>query len=152
VGTAVPDSYNLLGCNPSVGSTLVDRSDEAFFNTPAVTVSLGLQYSIPLPDLLGIGMGEFTPRVEWYYQDETRYSVSRRAFESGVNQQPAYNLWTLRAFWDLADGNTRITAFVSNLSDVQYFNDAIDFADSLGTSGVYVAAPRMWGVTLSYRY
>jgi iron complex outermembrane receptor protein len=135
------------------GSCTIDRSDETAYNTPKLTANASLQYGIQM----GGRWGQLVPRVEYYYQDDVRYAVSSTAFLSGRNDQKAFSLWNFRLTWypDFRAGsqkNLRISVFVKNAFDREYFNDGFDFAASFGSSGMYFGAPRTYGVTVRYDF
>jgi iron complex outermembrane receptor protein len=135
------------------GSCTIDRSDETAYNTPKITANASLQYGIQM----GGRWGQLVPRIEYYYQDDVRYAVSSTAFLSSRNHQEAFSLWNFRLTWypDFRAGNQknlRISAFVNNAFDREHFNDGVDLAASLGSSGMYFGAPRTYGVTVRYDF
>jgi iron complex outermembrane receptor protein len=162
-----PDTISFSGTEPpgqcagdivinegtGAGSCTIDRSDEDWYNTPKLTASASIEYNIPMGGL----WGQLVPRVDFYFQDDVRYAASSTAFLSGRNTQDAFSLWSFRLTWypDLwreGSKNLRISAFLDNAFDREYFNDGFDLAASFGSSGMYFGPPRTYGVTVRYDF
>ncbi len=130
----------------------LDRSNEPFFNVPALSFDGTVQWTL-LPDRLGLpDFGAVTPLVHVYHQSAVHAHFTAEGFASGRFRQKPYTLVDLRLLWDLPDDRTQISVFANNVTDVAYFQNAVDLTNTLGIGGVYFAQPRTVGAELRYRW
>jgi iron complex outermembrane receptor protein len=130
----------------------LDRSNEHFFNVPALTLDGSLEYPFALSRLGLSDWGTVTPLAHVYYRSDTDTHFTHEGYATRRFRQDAYTLVDLRLSWDLPDDRTQITVFADNVGDVHYFDSSVDLTNTLGIGGVYYAPPRMVGAEIRYKW
>lgn len=89
-------------------------------------------------------------QVEFDYQSEQDQAVIVIPEEQGLLTEPSYSLVNLRASIGAAEGDWRVTAYVTNLFDTAYRESA----GASGPAGVFeiYGAPRIWGLTIDFSF
>jgi iron complex outermembrane receptor protein len=117
-------------------------------NVPKNTVRAAVQYALPLAGV----PGRITLGGDMYYT-ASRFTGGDVNVASGTI--PAYKLFNLNASWNNAfDAPVDVSFFVNNLTNKVYLestDDEISNGDIGITKGFY-GSPRMYGVTLRYRF
>jgi iron complex outermembrane receptor protein len=129
-----------------------DRSHEAFFNIPELSLDGSIEYPIALNRVGLSGYGTLTPFVHAYYQTHTDTHFTAAGYASHRFRQGDYTLVDLRLMWDLWDDRTQLSVYVDNVLDTKYFDSSIDLTNTLGIGGVYYGRPRMVGAEIRYRW
>jgi iron complex outermembrane receptor protein len=109
-------------------------------NTPAYTGSIGATYTIPLGTL-----GDLRTRVGWTHTGEKASDVS----DPHVNRSPKHGLLSGRIALEMADGQTTLAIFGSNLLNREYVANAIR---GTSTTLQYFGPPRTFGLEVSRRF
>ncbi|MBN7820120.1 TonB-dependent receptor [Bowmanella yangjiangensis] len=125
-----------------VGSATQVTLDSKLIRTPAWTSNLALWYRLPLA-----GQSSVTARLDWAFRSKTYNDV----FNSALAVQKAFSLVNARLNWELNE-RWSAAAFVTNLTDTQYVIGANDFTQAFGVAERYLAAPRQWGISLTYQF
>lgn len=121
-----------------------DRSGNKMAYAPDHAANIGFNYLIPLAD-----GGEVTLQGHYAWKDDYYFDFDN----SEEARQDSYGVVNLSAWWDLADGKTRLRAFCNNCGDEEYLNNVTIFPDSLGGGGRQSwAAPRRYGVEVTYNF
>ncbi len=89
-------------------------------------------------------------QVEFDYQSEQDQAVIVIPEEQGLLTEPSYSLVNLRASIGAAEGDWRVTAYVTNLFDTAYRESA----GASGPAGVFeiYGAPRIWGLAIDFSF
>lgn len=125
----------------------VDRSSEAFPEVPSKTAFLALQYTFD------IGVGTLTPRIQYNYTSERYMGLDPGAW--GVRDQStldSYDRIDARLSFRSPDERFELTLYGTNLTDELYYEGAASVGDSVGLFPLSSAAPRMYGLELSYLF
>ncbi|BFM14736.1 TonB-dependent receptor [Maricurvus nonylphenolicus] len=121
-----------------------DRAGNKMAYAPEHAANIGFNYLIPLAD-----GGEVTLQGQYSWKDDYYFDFDN----SEEALQESYGVVNLSAWWDLADGKTRLRAFCNNCGDEEYLNNVTTFPDSLGGGGRQSwAAPRRYGVEVTYNF
>lgn len=130
----------------------VDLSGKTMFNSPKWTLSGNAQYDVALGDDVDAFI-----RGEWSYRSSTVTSslvyVPPSQFPFPVNfdfpyRAPSFSVWNLRV--GASKGNYKLTAYVENLFDKNYYTGTFD---NIYASGVYVRPHlRRFGAGLSVAF
>ena len=131
---------------------LIDASGNKLNNAPDVKGTLSASYGF---DLAGGGrislLGALTHQGRVYFLPANTELMS----------QKAYTLLDARIGYTNADRNLEISMFGKNLSDEDYFHNAVQFTStsdarrdpfSIGNTLGYPAPGRQWGIELTYRF
>jgi outer membrane receptor protein involved in Fe transport len=112
-------------------------------------------------DALG-GRFDFRPTYTWrskiFFDDNNdlaKFQQPPSVFVADNLQnefQDAYGLLNMRLSYQPAGKPVTLEAFVNNVTDEKYIIDAGNTGDSLGLPTFIAGAPRMWGVSLSWKY
>lgn len=130
----------------------LDRSNEPFFNIPSLSFDGTVEWTI-LPERFGLpDIGEITPIVHVYHQTASHSHFTAAGHASGAFRQKPYTLVDLRILWNLWDDRSQIAVFANNVTDVDYFQNAVDLTNTIGVGGVYYAQPRTIGAEFRYRW
>ena len=130
----------------------------SFRLSPDHTASIGANWKF---DALG---GEISVRPSYSWQSKVFFDDNN---DRAVFQQPpaaflpdniqdevqdSYGLVDLRVGYKPDAGSWTVGAFVTNLTDESYIIDAGNTGDSLGLPTFIGGRPRMWGVTMGWKY
>ncbi len=138
-----------------------DFSDTEFIGGAPYT------YSINVAKVFNMDNGgAVTASSGWSFRGRT-YNTLRR-FRS--SRQGKYGILDARIVWDLANGKTSVALWGTNLGDRQYYRAALDLPNGvdadgndvgpdgdpvgadLGTTTIYPAEPRRYGLTVTHRF
>ncbi len=126
--------------------------------SPDHSLSLGANWTF---DAVG---GEISIRPSYTWQskvffddnnDRSEFQQPPAAFLPDNVQdevQDGFGLLNLRASYKPAEGSWTVGAFVTNLTDEEYKLDAGNTGDSLGLPTFIPGRPRMWGVSVGWKY
>ena len=124
-----------------------DFSSRDFIEIPRHQFSASAAYTLPLDRF-----GDLTMRADWSYFGRTYYTLDNL----DTSRQNKYGLLAGRMSWALPDGRTEIALWGTNLLDRTYYRTGLDFINQptarLDYSSRYYAAPRRYGVEVSYRF
>ena len=137
---------------PILSNVLIDASGNKLNNAPDVKGTLSASYGF---DLAGGGrlslLGALTHQGRVYFLPANTELMS----------QKAYTLLDARIGYVNADRNLEVSAFGKNLTDEDYFHNAVQFTStsdarrdpfSIGNTLGYPAPGRQWGIELTYRF
>ena len=111
-------------------------------NTPDWTTNLSVSYEI------GIwGGASLTPRVDWNYSDR----ISGGAQDFALIRQSSYDVVNANLTYLNGNGDWRIVAGVTNLTDELYFR-AAGFSGAGGVATVAYARPREWYLQIKHDF
>lgn len=142
------DLKELAVRNSRVG---VDRSNEPFPAAPEESASLGFQASIPSP------VGIFTPRIDISYKGDVFFGLDGTSAEVyAVDNDNAgadgYVLIDVRLSWQNEDGDYRISAYATNLTDERFINATVAVTDSIDTFNQSYGDPRLIGADITWTF
>ena len=138
---------------------LTDYSHLEFVSGAPSNWSLHAAYEIPMDS-----GATFTAMAGWSHRGRVYHTLQLHE----TSKQDAYGLLDARFTWDLANGATSITIWGTNLNGKEYFRGALDLPSEalidgsttdrygdpilpdLGTSTIYPAEPRRFGLTLTH--
>jgi len=113
-------------------------------NSPDVTLNVGAQYVLPVPERLG----SFTVRGDYSWQDDTTFNAPNGEFE----RQESYGLLGLRGTWSAPGDRYWVALYGTNVTDEEYWSYCQDVSNQLGSAVCQVAAPAEWGLEFGLRY
>jgi iron complex outermembrane receptor protein len=117
-----------------------------FGGTPKNQVDLAVHYTFDLGSPGSIQVGG-----DWYYQS-TMALIDTDGITVGGDERP-YSLLNLDATWkNVAGRNIDLSAFVTNATDKVYRAGTANITNSLGIAANLYGPPRMFGVSLKYRF
>ena len=118
-------------------------------NAPELTIRLGAEYAFELGSF-----GILTPRIQYFWQDETYY----RVFNTDLDVDESRQILDAKVTWQSREGRLRLVAFVNNVLDedmVRRLTPVIGF----GVPGNQppqlqrqTTAPRIYGLSMSVTY
>ncbi|NIB40971.1 TonB-dependent receptor [Pseudomaricurvus alkylphenolicus] len=121
-----------------------DRAGNKMAYAPEHAVSVGFNYTLSLES-----GGELSFQGNYAWKDDYYFDFDN----SPDALQESYGVINLAAWWDLADGKTRIRAFCNNCGDEDYLNNVAIFPDVIGGGGRQSwATPRRYGLELTYTF
>ena len=132
--------------NPLTGEAgTVDRSDENFALVPETTYSLAAQYNWTSP------VGLIVPRLSYYFRDDIFTGIDEQAINYDSSTIDSLHLANARLSWLPAD-NFRLSAYVDNLLDENYYASGFTVSAALGAATLVIGPSRTYGVELSYTF
>lgn len=134
--------------DPAPPGDVVNLAGNDLPRSPSVTSSLSGQYDWQLG-----GGSEIRLWGNWLYVDDQFFTQFNR---SNVGQD-SYNVLNARLSYRTAGGSWRFTLYGNNLSDEEYFTNALESGVPMpGVDPVvpqfFLGAPRTWGVQVAYNY
>ncbi len=125
-----------LGVQDFSGNTLV-KAPEWQFN-------VGAKYVVPVSATMDLAL-----RADYLWQDHTFFNF----YNHDSMSQGSYGLLNLRASFEETEGRWEIGIFANNVFDKRYFsrgstNPGTDYS----SASFNVGAPRMYGVSLAYKF
>ncbi|HVW67885.1 MAG TPA: TonB-dependent receptor [Steroidobacteraceae bacterium] len=114
-----------------------------FQETPKTTATFSAEYTWPVANAM-----ELLTRADYAY----RSTAYLDAENSPIVTQHGYGLLNGRVTLRSPSQTWSVAAFGTNLTNKHYFTGGTDFLPSLGFAEVQMAAPRMWGATVEYRF
>lgn len=128
---------------------LQDLGGNRLPNAPDLTIKLGLEYEFELA-----GYGTVTPRVQYFWQDETYY----RVFNTSLDRDDTHQIVDAKLTWQFADANLRVVLFVNNVFDedmIRRLTPTVLFGQPGNTPPQLQrqsTAPRTAGISVSFTY
>ncbi len=128
---------------------LQDLGGNRLPNAPDLTVKLGLEYEFQIGRY-----GTLTPRIQYFWQDETYY----RVFNTDLDLDESRQILDAKLSWQLSDGMIRVVLFVNNLLDedmIRRLTPIIGFGVPGNTPPQLQrqsTAPRTVGITVGVSY
>jgi len=136
---AVYDEYK----NALIDGILIDASGKRMINAPKWTVGGDVEYRRPLTDKI-----DGYARAEWNYRSEILSSFFALRYNVFPFISPGYNTANIRV--GLETDRLRLSAFVENVTDENYYSNAYEKAFY---SGVQVEPSfRRFGANLTYKF
>ena len=125
-------------------AALPETSNRTVLRSPDWTASAGIQYEVTA-DALG---GSITPRLDWFYQGPTQYSVTRKD-----TNQPGYSTFNGRITYHNEEHNFDVSLGATNLFNKFYYRNLFVYTD-IGNANIngQPAPPREWYLTLSKNF
>ena len=122
--------------------TNVDVSGNNLVNAPETSSHVGAQYTFNLQNY-----GNLTARIQGSWTDDVYLRpLNLKTFDV----QESYAIWDAKLMWESESGSWWAEAFYNNLGDEDVISN-LEVTDS----GIYFAntnAPKLWGVTVGFRY
>ncbi len=111
---------------------------------PDFQFSLTAQYTVPLGD-----EWQAVFRADYQWQDDIFFSF----YNHDLNAQKDYGLLNISGAVETDDGRWRLSAFAKNVFDKRYvISSASAAASGVATRSGHVGAPRMYGLSLAYKF
>ena len=121
-----------------------DYSGNELSRSPEWTLTLGASYDIYLGRY-----GRLTPRIQYYWQDDTYY----RVYNDRGDLQEAYHLTDVGLTWHSPQENWTVEGFVTNLEDDNVYQNVLIGPSTLESpQNAWYGAPRIWGLRVGYAY
>ena len=128
----------------------VDQTDLRMKSyTPKNTVNVGMRYSFAPME-----WGNLSARLDYRYIDEMGTSALKANFERG-RVPSRWSLDTRVMLKEIPVGDTgtmEVSAWAKNLTDERNVINKIDFGSAIGIVNAQYAAPRSFGVDVSYNF
>ncbi len=141
--------------------TILDLSNNPFSNAPKHKASVTVRYTRDLPSDLGgvtAALTVYHQSLVWF-DDTAQRNIDvltptlGAAYVKGALSEPGYTIANLRIDWKRVYGSpVDMAFFVNNLTDKVYAVGGISSLVTVGLAQKYYAAPRMFGVQLSYKF
>ena len=112
---------------------------------PETTFSLAAAYTFDT------ACGQIIPRLSYYYRNTLFTGIDFRAIDFDNATIDPQGLWNARLQY-LPNDQLRLSAYVNNLSDEQYFKSGFSVSASLGAATLAQGPARHWGIELEYRF
>jgi iron complex outermembrane receptor protein len=129
----------------------VDREElmrETLQNRPRFKYGLSARYHLPVPK----NLGSLSLMARWAWQSETVPAVFLAGF-SPVENQAAYGLLSLGAYWDnIGGGPVDVMFYMNNALDKVYKTGGFYLNAAFGVDTVTYGDPRTFGLRLRYRF
>lgn len=132
----------------------IDYSNNPLIASPRFALASAIDYSIPLPSILGVPGGYLTPRVSVTWKDRTYFDAcSGRGtmcnFPKGTFSQGPLFLMGASLGWWSEDERFNVTAWVQNLTDKAYLSQTFDqTGPGMKTVLEVYGDPRTFGLTV----
>ena len=121
-----------------------DFSGNKLTRAPEWTASIGAEYDVYLASY-----GMLTPRVSYYWQDDTWY----RPFNAPLDLQEDYHFTNVRLTWQSPNEVWTVAAFVNNLENDRVFQNVLVGPRALNSpQNAWYGEPRLWGLRVGFRY
>jgi iron complex outermembrane receptor protein len=154
-GTYLDAKYDTFPSEIAPGVS-VDLSGNRLAQAPKFSATVTAAYHIPVSSSIA---SDLTPEVTWSYQstiyfdDFNTEDNSLPNYTDPFNRQDGYGLWNAQVVArDVLGSKVTATVFVKNLTDKLYAQNLTSALSSFGYATVIYGDPRMWGVTLRYRF
>jgi iron complex outermembrane recepter protein len=124
----------------------VDRSDNRFVGVPKNSGSLSVRYRLPF---VSEAAGNVFVQASAYSQA----GFQGHTVAGPGADMPSYNLVNARIDWEDVLGHPlKVSAWVKNITEEEYYTAALNVFDSLGITAAYLGDPRTFGFDLSYKF
>lgn len=136
-------------CDPASVSIVGFCSDNRFNSVPKTQYTLNLDYVLPLDD----SIGKVSVGGRLYHQSNVALTDTSRLNPAAI--EPAYTTLDFTLNWkDVMGQPVDLGVFLTNATNKLYRIGGNDLTQrsSLGVRGAIYAPPRMWGVSLKYRF
>jgi iron complex outermembrane receptor protein len=130
---------------PGQGMRTADRSDEDFALVPKATLSLAAEYH------WDTSIGMIAPRLSYYFRDELFTGIDDKAIDYRSSFIDAVNLVNARVTWSY-DDHLRVTTYVNNLLDEEYFASGYSVSALLGAATLVQGPQRAFGFEVAYQF
>ena len=127
--------------NPQLGT--IDLAGNSLPRSPEFSANVGAEYGVPFNQ-----GSELTFRVDYQYQDKSFFTT----FNRDLSAQEPFNIVNARISYATETGSWQVAAFVRNALDEDYFLNILESGVEAGKPEGFVAAPRTYGVQLSYNF
>ena len=150
--TVIPVRGFVLNANYSYTDAHFDKGlpsfpvSTRFGGTPAHQLDIGAHYTFDVAAGGSIAIGG-----DWYYQS-TEALVDTDGITVG-GDEPPYSITNFDLTWrNVAGRDIDLSAFVTNATDTVYRSGTANITNSLGIAANLYGPPRMFGVSLKYRF
>ncbi|MEZ5708316.1 MAG: TonB-dependent receptor [Blastomonas sp.] len=136
-------------CDPTSVSIVGFCSNNRFNSVPKTQFTFNVDYTLPLD----ANIGEITIGGRLYHQSSVALTDTSSLNPNAI--EPKYTTIDLNLNWkDVGGQPVDLGVFVTNVTDKLYRigNNDLTQRSSLGVRGNIYAPPRMWGVSLKYRF
>jgi iron complex outermembrane receptor protein len=154
-GTYLNAKYDRFPADIAPGVT-VDLSGNRLAQAPKFSASVTAAYHLPVSANIA---SDLTPQVTWAYQSTIYFddfNTNNNAlpnYTDPFNTQAGYSLWNAELIAkDLMGSKVTATVYVKNLGNKLYAQNLTTALSSFGYATAIWGDPRMWGVTLRYRF
>ncbi len=127
--------------NPQLGT--IDLNGNNLPRSPDFSANIGSEYAVPFGNT-----NELTFRVDYQYQDKSFFTT----FNRDLSAQDAFSMLNARVSFSDNDGSWSMAAFVRNALDEDYFLNILESGVETGKPEGFLAAPRTYGIQLSYSF
>ena len=138
---AVPNVYQEGGATVSGVANIFDLDGQQVVLSPDLTFTLLASYRFDLG-----AAGSLLPSISMFYSDS--YRTDDAPWFYGM--QDSFTKTDLSVTWRDLSGDWSLRAFINNLEDEAVLMNSTRFGGDVAITDY--AAPRHWGLTLSYRY
>ena len=138
---AVPNVYQEGGATVSGVANIFDLDGQQVLLSPDLTFTLLASYRFDLG-----AAGSLLPSISMFYSDSYRTDDSPWFY----GMQDSFTKTDLSVTWRDLSGDWSLRAFINNLEDEAVLTNSTRFGGDVAITDY--AAPRHWGLTLSYRY
>ncbi len=130
----------------AVDACQIDRSDENLPRVAEESYLIAAQYNIDT------GIGTFIPRIQASWKMDTEFCFDSTSCRSGLWFEEEQFELGARLTWLSNDERWVGALYGTNLTDEDYLVGGTALVESQGVGGYAVAAPRMYGAELQYRF
>ena len=123
----------------------VDRSDENLPRLPEAIYFFAAQYNWETE------FGTIIPMVSYFYRENVDNCFDRSSCLAGLYEVDQEDL-TARLTWLSKEGDLRVTAYGTNLTDDRYIQGGTPLVDVTQTAGTVYNVPRQYGVEIAYDF
>jgi iron complex outermembrane receptor protein len=121
-----------------------DQSGNQLARSPEWRYQIGVEYSFPIG-----AWGSLTPRVEYFWQDDTYY----RAYNTAFDLQEAYHKTDVKLMWTSPEEMWNAEVFVRNIENEDVIQNLVVGSGAIGSPALaYYAPPRLYGFRVGFRY
>jgi len=121
-----------------------DFSGNVLPRSPEWSVTLAAEYAISLGD-----RGTLTPRVQYYWQDDTYF----RPFNRDFDLQEAFHKTDLKLIWTSPSETWQAEVFINNIEDEAVIQNLLIGSRGFGSPPfAWYGEPRFYGAKVSLRY
>ena len=124
--------------NPGLGT--IDLDGRRLPRSPKFTANVGGQYTHAIGN-----SGDVTYRLDYQHQSKSFFTT----FNRDLSAQQAFDLLNARVTFEPTGRNWRLSGFVKNAFDEEYFLNILESGVETGKPEGFLAAPRTYGVQVS---
>lgn len=127
--------------NPQLGT--IDLKGNSLPRSPEFSANVGTEFVVASGTA-----GDLSFRIDYQYQDKSFFT----AFNRDLSAQDSFSIVNARITYANSDNSLRIAGFVRNALDEDYFLNILESGVETGKPEGFLAAPRTYGLQLSYSF